>query len=137
MIARQLLRLAAYTGDARYDHAAADTLRLLSEALRQVPQAFGESLSAVDMLVAGHHEVALVGGADDERTAALLKVVREPYRPNIITALATENVKGETTIPLLNYRVKRGDAPTVYVCQNFACAMPVTTADEVRALLDK
>ena len=137
MMARQLLRLAAYTGEAQYDEAAADTLRLLTEALRQYPQAFGEALSAVDMLVAGHREVALVGGADDERTVALLKVVREPYRPNIITALSEHNVDGETTIPLLNYRIKRGDAPTVYVCQNFACAMPVTTVDEVSDLLDK
>jgi uncharacterized protein len=136
MLARQLLRLAAYTGDARYDEAAVGALRLLTEALRQYPQAFGEALSAVDMLVAGHNEVAIVGQADDARTAALLQVVREPYRPNVITALAESDVAGEMTIPLLNYRVQRGGVPTVYVCQNFACAMPVTTPDEVYRLLD-
>jgi len=136
MMARQLLRLAAYTGDARYDRAAEDSLQLLTEAMRQYPQAFGESLNAVDMLVAGHQEIAIVGEANDERTAALLRVAHEPYRPNVITALAEADVEGETSIPLLNYRTMRGDEPTVYVCRNFACAMPVTTPEAMRDLLE-
>lgn len=136
MMARQLLRLAAYSGEARYDEAAAGTLRLLTEAMRQFPQAFGEALSAVDQWVAGHQEVAIVGPLNDERTQALLRVVFDAYRPNVITALAPDNVPVETAIPLLNYRVRRGDAPTVYVCRNFACAMPVTTPAEMRALLE-
>ena len=135
MMAKQLLRLAAYTGDARYDQAAEGTLRLLTEALRQFPQAFGESLNAADMLVAGHQEVAIVGAQADDTTQALLHVVTEAYRPNVITALSETNVDGETTIPLLNYRMMRGGVPTVYVCRNFACAMPVTTPDEMRRLL--
>ncbi len=64
-------------------------------------------------------------------------MAQQPYRPNAITALAAANVAGETTIPLLNYRVMRGGAPTVYVCRNFACQMPVTTPDAVEGLLEK
>ena len=135
MMARQLLRLAAYTGEARYHEAAEGTLRLLSEAMRQYPQAFGESLNAVDALVAGYNEVAIVGGPDDERTSALLDVIRQPYRPNVITALAEDDVTGSSIIPLLDFQIKRGDVPTVYVCRNFACAMPVTDAEAVRDLL--
>lgn len=135
MMARQLLRLAAYTGESRYEQAAVNTLRLLSEALRQFPQAFGESLSGVDTLVRGHQEVALIGALDDERTQALRRVVTETYRPNVIAALSETDVAGETEIPLLSYRVMRGGLPTVYVCRNFVCAMPVTTPDEMRQLL--
>ncbi len=136
MMARQLLRLAAYTGDARYDQAAEGTLRLLTEALRQFPQAFGESLNALDMLVGGHQEVAMVGPLGAEGTQALRQVLIETYRPNIVTALAEADIEGETSIPLLNYRVMRGGEPTVYVCRNFACAMPVTTPEAMRGLLD-
>ncbi|RMF77958.1 MAG: thioredoxin domain-containing protein [Chloroflexi bacterium] len=135
MMARQLIRLAAYTGDARYDEAARGTLRLLINAMRQYPQAFGEALNAVDMLVNGVAEVAVVGAKDDADTNALLDVVRKPYRPNVIVALSPEDVDGETTIPLLDYRVMRQGKPTVYVCENFACQMPVTTVEEVRELL--
>jgi uncharacterized protein len=137
MMARQLLRLAAYTGTARYEDAAVGTLRLLTEALRQYPQAFGESLSAADMLVSGHQEVAVIGPPADERTRALLRVVWDAFRPNVIAALAEASSEGETGIPLLNYRTMRGDVPTVYVCRNFVCAMPVTTPDDMRRLLDE
>jgi hypothetical protein len=133
-IARQLVRLAAYTGDARYDDAARSGLRLLTEAMRRYPQAFTESLNAVDMLVSGVAEVAVVGAPDAARP--LLDVVTRPYRPNTIIALARDNVTDEHVIPLLSYRVMRGDQPTVYVCRNFACRMPVTTPDEVKTLLE-
>jgi uncharacterized protein YyaL (SSP411 family) len=135
MIAKQFARLAAYTGDSRYDDAARRLLRLLSEAMRQYPQAFGEALNAVDLLARGVYEVAVVGSMDDARTGELLGVVQKPYRPNVVTALAPANVDGEATIPLLSYRTQRDGQPTVYVCRNFACQMPVTTGDEVRTLL--
>ncbi len=135
LMAKQLLRLAAYTGDIRYDEAARKTLQLLTEAMRQYPQAFGEALSAVDMLVGGLSEVAVVGEADSEHTGELLRVIQKPYRPNIVAALTENSSPGEATIPLLSYRTQRDGAPTVYVCRNFVCKMPVTTADDVRDLL--
>ncbi len=135
MMAKQLLRLGAYTGDVRYDEAARGMLRLLVEALKQYPQAFGESLNAVDMIVNGVAEVAVVGDPSVDNTLALLQVTTETYRPNVIIALAEDDVDGETTIPLLNYRVQRGGEPTVYVCENFTCQMPVTSADDMRSLL--
>jgi len=135
IMTKNLVRLAAYTGDARYDEAARTALALLTEAQRQYPQAFAESLNAADMLVQGVAEVAVVGDPDDAATRALLDVVQKPFRPNVITALARENVDDEHVIPLLSYRVQRGGAPTVYVCRNFACQMPVTSAEAVAALL--
>ncbi len=137
LMARGLIRLAAYTGDSRYDEAARRALRLLSEAMRQYPQAFGESLNAVDMLAGEQDEVAIVGDPANESTLDLLKVVREPYRPNVITALAKSDVADEHIIPLLSYRTMRSGKPTVYVCRNFACKMPVTTVEETRELLKK
>ncbi len=135
MMAHQLVRLAAYTGDSRYDESARRALALLTEAMRQVPGAFGEALSAVDMLVAGLAEVAIVGKLDAPATTALLDVVRKPYRPNVIQALTPVDIKEESPIPLLSYRTQRNDQPTVYVCRHFACANPVNTADAVRELL--
>ncbi|MEO8612871.1 MAG: thioredoxin domain-containing protein, partial [Chloroflexota bacterium] len=135
MIARQLIRLAAYTGDARYDEVARKTLGLLAEAFRQYPQAFGESLSAVDMLVTGLAEVAIVGAPADPATKSLLAEVQKPYRPNVITALSPADVPDESTIPLLSYRTLRAGQPAVYVCRHFVCAFPVTSPEEVIKLL--
>ena len=101
------------------------------------PSAFGEALNAADMLVQGLAEVAIVGNPVQAETKALLNVVREKFSPNVIVALSREAVSGEANIPLLSYRTMRGDKPTVYVCRNFACKMPVTTPDEMQALLQE
>ncbi|MCA0458906.1 MAG: thioredoxin domain-containing protein [Chloroflexi bacterium] len=135
MMSKNLIRLAAYTADERYDESARRALGLLTEAMRQYPQAFAESLNAVDMLVDGLAEVALVGAPAEPATKALLDVVRKPYRPNIITALSPVDVPAEATVPLLSYRTIRDAQPTVYVCRHFVCARPVTTPTEVESLL--
>ncbi|MGB1286294.1 MAG: thioredoxin domain-containing protein [Aggregatilineales bacterium] len=137
MIAKQLLRLAAYTGDHRYGESAEKVLTAMLAAMEQYPQAFGEALNATTLLIRGISEVALVGNPVQENTKTLLDTLRLPYRPDVISALARQNVEGETTIPLLNYRMMRQDKPTVYVCRDFACRMPVTTADEMTQLLDE
>ncbi len=133
MMAKQLARLAAYTGDSRYDEAARGTLAVLVEAMRQYPQAFGEAVSAADMLVTGLAEVAVVGHPEAARD--LLAAIQTPYHPNAITALSASNVEDEHVIPLLSYRTMKHGEPTVYVCRNFTCQMPVTTPNEVSDLL--
>jgi uncharacterized protein YyaL (SSP411 family) len=135
LMVRQLLRLAAYTGEARYEDAARRTLALLTGALRQAPQAFTESLSALDMLTAGLTEIAIVGDPATEATKALLREVNRQWRPNAILALASETVTGESVVPLLSHRILREGQPTAYVCRHFVCANPVTTVETLRGLL--
>ena len=135
MMARQLLRLAAYTGDAAYDEAARGILRKLCDAMRQYPQAFAESLNAADMLIRGIDEVAIIGDLESGDGAEIVDTLRLPYRPNLIAAWAPDDVAGHASIPLLSHRSAQGQKTTVYVCRNFACLMPVTTAHETEAAL--
>ncbi len=135
MLARQLLRLAAWTGEGRYQSAAENALRLLVEALRSYPQAFGEALNAVDMLVSGLQEVAIVGVVEDERCAALLREVQGSWLPNAVLALSEPGADSETAVPLLRGRTQLDDLPTAYVCRNFACQLPVHGPAELRAQL--
>lgn len=136
MMTTQLVRLAAYTGDSRYDEAARRALKLLSNAIEQVPSAFGQSACALEMLVSGVQELALVGDPETDAMRDLLNLTRTAYRPNLIVALSKEDVRDEhPAIPLLSYRLKRGGAPTAYVCEHFVCQMPVTTADDLSRLL--
>ena len=67
-----LLRLAALTGEARYEEAALGVLRLFGDLLRRSPLAFGHLLQALDFHLATVHEVALVGSD----TSAMQRVVR-------------------------------------------------------------
>ncbi len=135
MLARQLLRLAAWTGVARYQEAATSALRLLVEALRAYPQAFGEALNAVDMLVAGLQEVAVVGDPEDARCAELLDQLLSGWRPNSVSALRRPDTVDETVIPLLSGRTLHNGRPTVYVCRHFVCQLPVHDGPALRAQL--
>ncbi len=137
LMAKNLARLAAYTGHAQYDEAARRTLSLLSAALEQVPQAFGEALSALDLLVNGIDEVAVLGGPSDPRVGALLEAIQTPYRPGVVTALAANAKAADSSaVPLLRGRGLVQGEPAVYVCRQFTCQMPVTTPDAVARLLD-
>ncbi|MCY3979781.1 MAG: thioredoxin domain-containing protein [Chloroflexi bacterium] len=135
MMAKQLLRLAAYTGEDRYHEAAQEVLRKLSDAMRQYPQAFAESLNAADMRIQGIAEVALIGDPGDASMADIVDALRRPYRPNVVVAHARDDVDEHESIPLLNARNRIDGMTTVYVCRNFACQLPVKTAAETEALL--
>ena len=135
MMARQLLRLAAYTGEAAYADAARQILRKLCDAMREYPQAFAESLNAADMLIRGLDEVALIGELESPAALEILETLRLPYRPNQVVAWSGRDVGQHTLIPLLSQRSAIDARTTVYVCRDFACQLPVSTAAEAMRLL--
>ncbi|HZH24771.1 MAG TPA: thioredoxin domain-containing protein [Solirubrobacteraceae bacterium] len=121
-----LLRLAALTGEHRYEEAALGVLRLLHELAPQHPVAFGHLLQALDFHLAPVKEVAIVGpGAEP-----LVRVVRESFRPHLV--LAGGPADG---VPLLQGREPVDGRATAYVCERFTCLRPVTEPAELAALL--
>jgi uncharacterized protein YyaL (SSP411 family) len=122
-----LLRLAALTGEARYEEAALSHLRLVAPLLGRHPMAFAHALLALDLVVAPGREVALAG--DD--VGALAAVVRERLRPGVVLA----GPPGDG-VPLMEGRAAVDGAAAAYVCERFACLLPVTTTGELRDLLD-
>jgi uncharacterized protein YyaL (SSP411 family) len=125
-----LLRLAALTGEARYEEAAASHLRLVAPLLGRHPQAFAYALVALDLLARPGREVALAapeGGSAD----ALAAVVRERLRPGVVLA----GPPGDG-VPLMEGRSAVGGRAAAYVCEHFACRTPVTEAEELREALD-
>jgi hypothetical protein len=122
-----LLRLAALTGEARYEDAAVGQLRLLHTIAPQHAAGFGHLLQALDFHLASVREVALVG-AD---TAPLEAVVRGRFRPHVVLAGGPGG-----DVPLLEGRSEVEGRAAAYVCEHFACRQPVTEPDELAALLD-
>ncbi len=121
-----LLRLAALTGEHRYEHHAVSVLRLLHELGPRHPQAFAHLLQALDFQLSQSREVALVG--DDVRP--LEAVVRARFRPHMVLA------GGEPgDVPLLEGREPVNGRAAAYVCERFACKAPVTEPQELERLL--
>jgi uncharacterized protein YyaL (SSP411 family) len=124
-----LLRLAALTGDARYEEQALGVLALIADLLRRAPLAFGHLLQALDFHLAAVREVALVG----EDTSALERVVRETFRPHVV--LAGGDGSEDAGVPLLVGRSPLEGRAAAYVCERFACRQPVTEPSELETLL--
>jgi uncharacterized protein YyaL (SSP411 family) len=122
-------RLAALTGEHRYVEHAEGVLRLLAPYAARHPQAFGHLLRALDFHLARVREVALVG-ADVSELAA---VVRSALRPHVVLAAGGDGK--DSAVALLSGRSAVDDHPAAYVCEGFACRAPVTTAEELAALL--
>jgi uncharacterized protein YyaL (SSP411 family) len=122
-----LLRLAALTGEQRYEEAALGVIRLLHTVAPQHPVAFGHLLQAIDFQLAPVKEVALVGLGIEP----LERVVRARFRPHLV--LAGGRADG---VPLLAGREPVDGRATAYVCERFVCQRPVTAPAELAALLD-
>jgi uncharacterized protein len=133
-----LLRLAAFTGEPRYERVASRVLRDMGGLLQRAPLAFGHLLAALDFHLATPQEVAIVGDPGAPDTRALLDVVGEAYRPNTILALTAPDPDEAViaTIPLLADRPALDGRATAYVCQRFTCRSPVTSPAALRAELD-
>ncbi|MEY2566514.1 MAG: uncharacterized protein QOE35_1043 [Actinomycetota bacterium] len=116
-----LLRLSALTGEQRYADRAEAILRLVAEPLATHPAALTWALGAVDMLVTGTTEIAVVGDRPD-----LVDAVRSRYLPTAVLAWG-EPYDG----PLWAER-SEGRA---YVCRNYACQSPVTSAEDLLSQL--
>jgi uncharacterized protein YyaL (SSP411 family) len=132
-----LLRLAAYTGEDTYHSRAESILRPLVPAMAQHPSALSQMLIALDFLVGPTYEVALVGDPAAPDTHALLAVLSQQFRPNLVLAVAKpDDSEAVNAVPLLQERPQRNGAATAYVCQNFACKEPVTTPEALAAQVE-
>ncbi len=88
------------------------------------PSGHGSIGQAVELLLAPLREVAIVG--DAEVRAPLERELARHFLP----ATAIVPSSGGQGLPVLEGR-DTGDGATAYVCENMACQLPVTTAEEL------
>ena len=117
MLAYVLMRLARIWGDDELERRGVSVLRLVRDALTRAPSAFGWLLVALDQHLAPRREVAIVG----DPGAPVARVAVE--RAAATDVIACGPAAG---IPLLEGRGKIAGQTAVYVCERFACELPVT-----------
>ena len=133
-----LLRLARLTGDGTYEERAESLLHAFGGSLARLPAAHTQLLSALDFALGPTREIVISGakGADDTRT--LVSAVRARYLPRAVTLLRDAGAEGEALARLAPFTASQapiGGRAAAYVCENFACAAPVTERAALEALL--
>ncbi|MFN2627174.1 MAG: thioredoxin domain-containing protein [Gaiellaceae bacterium] len=117
MLALVLLRLARIYGDEELEGRAVGVFRLLREAVAAAPSAFGHALCALDLHLSPRRELAIVGPPESDVARTALAA----FDPNAVVAFGPAD-----GVPLLEGKELVGGKPAVYVCENFACAAPIT-----------
>jgi uncharacterized protein YyaL (SSP411 family) len=129
VLASALLRLAAFTGDARWRTSAEAIMGPLAQVAARSPLAVSALACAMDRALAPSREVAIVGPTDNEQTRLLVETVHARWMPNIVLAW------GDADVELLEDRPLVDGRPAAYVCESFACQRPVTEPEELATLL--
>jgi uncharacterized protein YyaL (SSP411 family) len=120
-----LLAAHALTGDGRWRDAADEALAGVAELARRAPRFAGWSLAAVQALVAGAPEIAVVGPTGAPRD----DLERQARRwPGAVVAVADGPRDG---VLLLAGREAVGGEPAAYVCRGNVCDRPVVSPGKI------
>jgi len=129
--AMALQRLSVFTGDTQYAAKAEASMKPLVPHMEQAPSAVSSWLAAVDFLKSGSQEVVLIGKHDDSAIIDMKREVRKTFSPNTVLAGSNEDPGNDAKSPLLKAREQINGKATAYVCENYACMLPVTSAAEL------
>jgi uncharacterized protein YyaL (SSP411 family) len=138
MAATALLRLARLTGRDDFEQSARTALKAVEGIMARYPTAAGQSLIALDILLARPREIAVIAGADPGEFRAVLEALAERFLPGAVIAPASGPVSDATAklVPLLADRPARDGRTTIYVCEHFACKEPVVGVEGLSRALD-
>jgi uncharacterized protein len=123
MMALLLTRLARMTGRDDFRVAAERTLKAFASRIEEGAVGVPQMLVALQLIQSPPSEIVLAGPVDDAQLAA----IRRHFLPQAIVMRA-EHIE-DRDLPAI------GGKPTAYVCENFACKLPVTTAEELETQL--
>jgi uncharacterized protein YyaL (SSP411 family) len=134
--ALNLLRLAELTGSGALARQAERTIRSIGNVVNQYPPQFSAMLMAVDFLAAGPREIVIAGEPTRPEVRAMLAEVRGRFFPQRVVALARPGSDTDL-IPLLEDRTPSSETGArAFVCRNYACQLPVDTAEALAEQLD-
>jgi uncharacterized protein YyaL (SSP411 family)/aryl-alcohol dehydrogenase-like predicted oxidoreductase len=132
--AMALARLSYHLDQPALREEAQRALRVWGRAIARHPRAFAKSLMVLDLLLEGPVELAFVGAEGGEMDA-LRRQAAAHYLPNRIVG-HHDPAQGNATLPLLAGKDTVAGRAALYVCRDFACQRPVTTAGDVAAVLE-
>jgi uncharacterized protein YyaL (SSP411 family) len=133
-----LLRLAALTGRAEYRQSAERALRAFAPRMAELPQAVPHMLAACEFALGTPREVVVVGDRSARGTQALLEVVHRRFLPGQVTMLVDGPEARRTlsaNLPEIAGMGQLDGGTAAYVCENYACRLPVSDPERLTELL--
>jgi len=132
-----LQRLARLTGNSRYADAGRQTLEVFASFMERMPSAFAQMTLGLDAHLSEHHELVVLGGAEDAATKEALARIWRRFAPHeIVVGLDPEAADLsilENEVPLLAGKATVGETarPLYFACRDYACEAPTADLDAV------
>jgi hypothetical protein len=133
-----LMRLARITAHPDFEHKALSIARAFSGSVQQMPSAYTQLMVAVDFAVNPSCEIVIAGKMPSPDTEEMIKAVRKAFIPNKVFLLRPTDQKAPAITAIAPYTKEHGEldgTATAYVCRNYACSLPTTSADKMLELL--
>lgn len=134
--ALDLIRLSELTGDGKFRRSADRTLKFFAGELEQRPTAHALMLTALDLLLNGVREIVITSPSF-KSADPMTKEVHARFMPDKVVMVATNGSFGKLSkmSTLLGGR-RPGTKAKAFVCENFACKLPVDSVEGLRAQLE-
>ncbi|XP_025424770.1 spermatogenesis-associated protein 20 isoform X2 [Sipha flava] len=132
--ALNLLRLSILTEKSEYSSKIDSLFLIFAGRLSNNSSTLPTLVSALTLHCDSMISVYVTGESDDPEFKALLSVIRNRYRPDLVLALAETNSLSDLARGLA--QSENGKA-AAYVCKNNSCNLPVYNPNELTALLDE
>jgi uncharacterized protein YyaL (SSP411 family) len=124
-MALALLRLARMTDREDFRASAQRTLEVFGEKVRNTGAGLPQMLVALDLALGKPREIVIAGPRGDG-FKAMLSAIRRRFLPHAVILRAEDAAR---PMPAID-----GEA-TAYVCENYACKLPVTSVDQLNEQL--
>jgi uncharacterized protein YyaL (SSP411 family) len=124
-VALLALWLSRYYNRKEWEQVALEVVGLVQGYLRSAPTGFGSVWQAVELLLAPHQELAIVGAA-----AARAPLEREAAGYFLPWLVIAPSWSGEG-LPLFEGRAPTAGAAAAYLCQDMVCQLPAATPEEL------
>jgi uncharacterized protein YyaL (SSP411 family) len=134
-----LLRVGRLTQDEALEAKARAALSAWASTIERYPSGYPVALMALALAAAPTREVVIAGDPADAATQALIAEVRRRHLPDTAVLLHPPGDAGkaiEALAPFVKAQGLVGGKPAAYVCSNFSCKAPVTSAEELAKLLE-
>ena len=129
VMAENLLRLSIFFDKPEWRERAAAMVSSLEQVILRYPTSFGNWACVLQELVSGTNEIAITGKGYKDVLDEILGI-HLPHR--VIMASETP----VNSYPLMSGK-KATDPPSIWLCKNYNCQLPVTTVTELISLINK
>ena len=133
-----LLKLGRFTGNNRYDELASKIISCFSTSINEYPASFTQALAGLDFAFGPSYEIVVAGERDSSGIIDILNGIRKKFLPNKILILNSDDDNDLKEISsFIKYQTPVKDNPTVYICQNFNCKIPLTQMKNIFEEIEK